>query len=87
MSKNIFLFDLDSIITKQEKLPTISQKICKLKEFRNLTEITMRGKIPLNEKIAIGFGCVKNIAPYLLKSIDYAFYTDKRYAEFLKSLL
>lgn len=46
MSDYIFLFDLDSTITKQEILPTISEKIGKLDEMRDLTEATMRGEIP-----------------------------------------
>ena len=46
MSDYIFLFDLDSTVTKQEILPTIAQNIGKLKEMRELTEATMRGEIP-----------------------------------------
>lgn len=50
MTKNIddyiFLFDLDSTITKKEILPTISEEIGKLSEMRELTEATMRGEIP-----------------------------------------
>ena len=37
--------------------------------------------------VAIGFGGVRNIAPSLLRNIDYAFYDDKRCASFLRSLL
>jgi len=200
MSDYIFLFDLDSTITKKEILPTISERIGKLDEMRELTEATMRGEIPfktsflnrvkilscvdvsevsdivanipLNEAIAnfiienkercyvvtgnldiwisklmdklgmsnhvycskaqviddrisqvisvadkeliakqfvqpmvvvgdgdndsgiakhadiaIGFGGVRNIAPSLLRNIDYAFYDDERCAAFLRSLL
>ncbi|MBN2920630.1 MAG: HAD-IB family phosphatase [Lactobacillus sp.] len=200
MSDYIFLFDLDSTISKKEILPTISKIIGKEEEMRELTEATMRGdipfktsflnrvqlldsvnvstvnqlvsEIPLNEEIAnfiienkdrcyvltgnldvwisglmhklgiknhvycskahvsndrisqiisvvdkelmtkqfvqpmvvigdgdndsgmakhadiaIGFGGVRNIAPSLLLNIDYAFYNDKRCAEFLKTLL
>lgn len=200
MSDYIFLFDLDSTITKQEILPTISKKIGKVDEMRELTEATMRGEIPfktsflqrveilseidvsevckmvsdipLNDAItkfivensdrcyivtgnldiwiydlmksinmknhvycskanvkndritqvisvadkeliakqfvqplvvvgdgdndsgmarfadiAIGFGGVRNIAPSLLRNIDYAFHDDSRCAEFLRSLL
>ena len=200
MSDYIFLFDLDSTISKKEILPTISSKVGKQKEMRNLTEATMRGEIPfkssflnrvellkeinvsevssmvssipLNEgiadfirqnkdrcfvitgnldvwinglmdklglknhvycskanvknnritqvisvidkemmvkqfvqplvvigdgdndsgmarhaDIAIGFGGVRNIAPSLLTTIDYAFYDDRRCGEFLKTLL
>ena len=200
MENYIFIFDLDSTITKKEILPTISEKIGKLDEMRELTEATMRGEIPfktsflnrvnilscidvstvcdivedipLNENIAkfiienkercyvvtgnldiwiaklmkkigmenhvycskaqvkndrisnvisvvdkelmikqfvqpmviigdgdndsgmakyadiaIGFGGVRDIAPSLLRNIDYAFYDDKRCADFLKKLL
>ena len=200
MSDFIFLFDLDSTISKLEILPTISKKIGKQKEMRELTEATMRGEIPfkssflnrvkllsdidvsdvnrmvseipLNEEIAnfiienkercyvltgnldvlisglmdklglknhvycskasvkenrisqvisvvdkelmvkqfvqpivvigdgdndsgmarhadiaIGFGGVRDIAPSLLTNIDFAFYDDKRCAEFLRTLL
>ena len=199
-NKYIFLFDLDSTITKKEILPTIAEKIGKMEEMRELTESTMMGvipfktsflkrvnllkdlrvsyvsdiieNIPLNENIvnfikenknrcyvvtgnlnvwieklmkklglenhiyssladvqndfitgvisvankelivkqivqpfvvigdgdndscmakeadiAIGFGGVRDIAPSLLRNIDYAFYDDKTCADFLKSLL
>ena len=46
MSDYIFLFDLDSTITKKEILTTISEEIGKLSEMRELTEATMRGEIP-----------------------------------------
>ncbi len=200
MTDYIFLFDLDSTITKKEILPTISEKIGKTDEMRALTEATMRGEIPFktsflnrvkilscinvsevnrmvseiplngsivnfinlnpdrcyvvtgnldiwisglmrkiglkhnyycskaivkddritqvisvadkelmtkqfvqpvvaigdgdndsgmarNADIAIGFGGVRNIAPSLLCNIDFAFYDDKRCANFLNSLL
>ena len=200
MSDYIFLFDLDSTISKKEILPTISQMIGKEKEMRDLTEATMRGdipfkssflnrvkilsevdvsmvnsiisEIPINDAIAsfiienkercyvltgnldvwisglmtklgmkdhvycskahvvedridqvisvvdkelmtkqfvqpmvvigdgdndsgmakhadiaIGFGGVRNIAPSLLRNIDYAFYDDKKCADFLRKLL
>ncbi len=37
--------------------------------------------------IAIGFGGVRNIAPSLLRNIDYAFYDEKKCVEFLRTLL
>ena len=200
MSEYIFLFDLDSTITRKEILPTIAEKVNRQKEMRNLTEATMRGEIPfkssflkrvdilsvmnvsetramiteipLNENIAqfirenhercyvvtgnldvwikdlmkkieveghvycsranvkddritqvvsvidkeltakqfvqplivvgdgdndsgmaqvadisVGFGEIRDIAPSLIQNIDYAFYDDKRCAEFLRTLL
>lgn len=200
MSDYIFLFDLDSTISRKEILPTISEKVGKQEEMRSLTEATMRGEIPFKSSflnrvklltdisveevrntvaeiplnpfiasfirenqdrcyvltgnldvwisglmaklgltehvycskanviddriqqvisvvdkelmakqfvqplvaigdgdndsgmakyadISIGFGGVRNIAPSLLRCIDFAFYNDKRCAEFLNSLL
>ena len=37
--------------------------------------------------ISIGFGGVREIAPSLIRNIDYAFYDDKRCADFLRCLL
>ncbi len=37
--------------------------------------------------VAIGYGGVRNIAPSLMRSIDYAFYDDARCAAFLRGLL
>ena len=46
MSDYIFLFDMDSTITKREVLPEIAQRINRLEEMRQLTEAAMRGEIP-----------------------------------------
>lgn len=49
MNEYIFLFDLDSTITKKEILPTIAEKIGIEKEMRDLTEATMRGELEFRE--------------------------------------
>lgn len=46
MSDYIFIFDMDSTITRKEVLPEISKRIDRLSEMRQLTEATMRGEIP-----------------------------------------
>ena len=38
-------------------------------------------------EVSIGFGGVRDIAPSLMKCIDYAFFSDKKCADFLTSLL
>jgi phosphoserine phosphatase len=38
-------------------------------------------------EIAIGFGGVRNIAPSLLRNIDFAFYDEKECSAFLEELL
>ena len=45
----IYLFDLDSTVTKQEILPTIAEEIGKKSEMRELTEKTMMGDLPFQE--------------------------------------
>ena len=49
MSDYVFLFDLDSTVTKKEILPEISILIDKEKEIREVTESTMKGEIPFEE--------------------------------------
>ena len=49
MSDYVFLFDLDSTVTKKEILPEISVLINKEKEIREVTESTMKGEIPFEE--------------------------------------
>ena len=62
MTDYIFVFDLDSTISKVEILPTISAKIGCQKEMRELTESTMRGEIPFKQSF------LKRVE--LLKDID-----------------
>lgn len=49
MSRLIFLFDLDSTITRQEILPTIAKKVGIYEEMVALTERTMQGELPFKQ--------------------------------------
>ena len=49
MSDYIFLFDLDSTITRIEILPEISRFVGKEKEMKELTEATMQGILPFKQ--------------------------------------
>lgn len=60
--KKIFLFDLDSTLTKQEILPTIAEEIGKSDEMRALTEGTMMGEIPFRESFISRVNILKNIS-------------------------
>lgn len=62
MSNYVFIFDLDSTITTEEILPTISKKIGKEKEMRELTEKTMMGDIPFEESFKSRVDILKNIS-------------------------
>lgn len=49
MTDYVFLFDLDSTVTKQEILPTIAKRFGKYEKMSSLTEGTMRGEIPFKQ--------------------------------------
>ena len=49
MSNFIFLFDLDSTITKQEILPTVAGKVGMYQSMYTLTENAMSGKVPFQQ--------------------------------------
>jgi HAD superfamily phosphoserine phosphatase-like hydrolase len=49
MSDHLFLFDLDSTITKQEILPTIAEEIGLGKQMRKLTEQAMYENMPFKQ--------------------------------------
>ncbi len=61
MSRYIFLFDLDSTITKQEILPTISKKLGIYKKMTELTESTMSGEIPFKQSFLQRVELLKDI--------------------------
>lgn len=53
MSNYLFLFDLDSTITKKEVVPMISSLISEesVAEMQRITEATMMGKIPFRQSL------------------------------------
>lgn len=63
MSRYIFLFDLDSTITRQEILPTIAKKAGNnmYERMKSLTEGTMRGEIPFKQSFLQRVGLLKEI--------------------------
>lgn len=61
MSGYIFLFDLDSTVTRQEILPTISKKLGMYERMSSLTESTMRGEIPFKQSFLQRVELLKDI--------------------------
>ena len=49
MSDYIFLFDLDSTLTRCEILPTVAAAIGRQEEMQRMTEEAMRGDRPFRE--------------------------------------
>ena len=52
MSEYIFLFDLDSTITKVEVLPEIAKTIDMEAQMRSITDKTMKGEIPFDRSFS-----------------------------------
>ncbi len=61
MSGYKFLFDLDSTLTKEEILPTISATIGRREEMQALTEKTMLGDIPFEQSFQNRVGILKDV--------------------------
>lgn len=57
----IFLFDLDSTITKQEILPMVARKVGIYERMCSLTESTMRGEIPFKQSFLQRVDLLKDI--------------------------
>lgn len=60
-SRYVFLFDLDSTITKQEILPTIAKNFGLYEEMSALTERTMRGELPFKQSFLQRVELLKSI--------------------------
>lgn len=61
MSNLVFLFDLDSTITRQEILPTVSKTFGAYKEMEMLTEKTMNGELPFKQSFLQRVELLKDI--------------------------
>ena len=61
MGEYVYVFDLDSTITKAEILPTIAQIAGNYDEMRSLTERTMMGELPFEESFRSRVGLLSNI--------------------------
>ena len=61
MSKLIFLFDLDSTVTREEILPAIANRFGIFEQMRQVTESTMKGEIPFKQSFLQRVELLKNI--------------------------
>lgn len=84
MSEYIFLFDLDSTVTKEEILPTISRNIGKDEEMKKLTEATMNGEIPFKTSFLSRVEILKTIRVSAVKSMINKISLNTNIANFIK---
>ncbi len=84
MSDFIFLFDLDSTITKKEILPTIAECIGKEQEMRALTEATMLGEIPFKTSFLNRVDILSKVDVSKVNSMVSEIPVNERIVEFIQ---
>lgn len=83
MEPYIFVFDLDSTITKIEILPEIAKMIGKNKEMRQLTEQTMRGEIPFKHSFIKRVEILKDISVQEINDIISEIPLNEKLVQFI----
>ncbi len=84
MSRYIFLFDLDSTVTRQEILPTISKKLGMYERMSSLTESTMRGEIPFKQSFLQRVELLKDIPVSEVRQMIGEIQLNERLADFIR---
>lgn len=85
MSKLIFLFDLDSTVTRQEILPTVAKKIGVYEQMCALTESTMMGEVPFKQSFLKRVELLKEVPVSEVRSIVADIKLNERLVEFIKN--
>lgn len=83
MSRYIFLFDLDSTITRQEILPTIAREAGVYEQMSALTESSMRGEVPFKQSFLQRVELLKNIPVSQVQDIVAHIELNERLVEFM----
>lgn len=84
MSKYIFLFDLDSTITKQEILPTVAKREGLYDQMNALTESSMRGEIPFKQSFLQRVELLKQIPVSEVQDIISKIELNNKLVEFIQ---
>lgn len=84
MSRLIFLFDLDSTITRQEILPTIAKEAGVYEQMRHMTESSMNGEIPFKQSFLQRVELLKQIPVSKVQDIVSHIKLNERLVEFIK---
>lgn len=85
MSRYIFLFDLDSTITRQEILPTIAKKAGVYERMSDLTESSMRGEVPFKQSFLQRVELLKQIPVSQVQDIVSRIELNEQLVEFIKT--
>lgn len=85
MSRFVFLFDLDSTITRQEILPTIAKEVGVYEQMSALTESSMRGEIPFKQSFLQRVELLKKIPVSQVQDIVTHIALNEKLVEFIKT--
>lgn len=84
MSRYIFLFDLDSTITRQEILPTVAKKAGIYEQMSALTESSMRGEVPFKQSFLQRVELLKQIPISQVQDIVSHIELNERLVQFIQ---
>lgn len=84
MSRYIFLFDLDSTITKQEILPTIARERGIYREMCKMTESTMCGEIPFKQSFLQRVNLLRDVPVSEISNIVREIELNEKIVDFIK---
>lgn len=84
MSRYIFLFDLDSTITKQEILPTVAKEIGIYDELEKLKESVMYGELPFKKSFLNKVDLFKKISVSAVNDIIRDIELNEKLLGFIK---
>ncbi len=84
MSRYIFLFDLDSTITRQEILPTIAKEVGVYEQMRRMTESSMKGEVPFKQSFLQRVELLKQIPVSKVQDIVSHIKLNEHLVEFIE---
>lgn len=84
MSRYIFLFDLDSTITRQEILSTIARETGVYEQMNALAESSMRGEVPFKQSFLQRVELLKKISVSKIQDIVANIELNERLVDFMK---
>lgn len=85
MSKYVFLFDLDSTITRREILPTIAGQIGVYEQMKDLTESSMRGEVPFKQSFLQRVELLKKVPVPQIRDIVSNIELNDRLVDFIQA--
>lgn len=84
MSRYVFLFDLDSTVTRQEIFPTVARKLGIYEKMSSLTESTVRGEIPFKHSFLQRVDLLKEVPVSEVCRMVGEIQLNEKIAEFIR---